>query len=366
MPQKFRKEPPVRSRAIRKASELASGAVLAVLLLSIGIVIGRYQLDGTELGLTNMLVLAAAFGAAWASFRTSRRDVPDRRERPDTSLRINNRTAMRVEDVIRAADRQHASSTTPDRRPAPPRPAEAPDAMQEMGEPMPTMSPRVTPNGQITTGELAATGEDDSLADSSDLPRQSSDASHQPPPDVSTFERSHQQPDDVNRIDSHMAGTPGGGQEVPPVGAPDDVETDESHASSQAPDSGSSIPVDAEGPSAEASDLALLPTAAIRRYLASLSRLQAEASTRTGSPGDTIEDSDANHSTDVDLPLTEIRGIGPALTSALKQLGITTVHDLAALNPSDIDHLEEQLGAFGMRIRSGRWVEQARQMIGDE
>ncbi|MEM6819775.1 MAG: helix-hairpin-helix domain-containing protein [Pseudomonadota bacterium] len=59
-----------------------------------------------------------------------------------------------------------------------------------------------------------------------------------------------------------------------------------------------------------------------------------------------------------------IRGIGPALARRLETHGIRTLQDLAAMREQDIDALDQKL-KFPGRIRRDRWVEQAREMVGD-
>ncbi|MEO1581533.1 MAG: helix-hairpin-helix domain-containing protein [Pseudomonadota bacterium] len=59
-----------------------------------------------------------------------------------------------------------------------------------------------------------------------------------------------------------------------------------------------------------------------------------------------------------------IRGIGPALARRLETHGIRTLQDLAAMREQDIDALDQKL-KFPGRIRRDRWVEQAREIVGD-
>jgi predicted flap endonuclease-1-like 5' DNA nuclease len=61
--------------------------------------------------------------------------------------------------------------------------------------------------------------------------------------------------------------------------------------------------------------------------------------------------------------LTRISGIGPGLAAKLKQQGITTFAQLAALSDAEIDQLEETIIKFPGRIRREDWVGQAKQLL---
>jgi predicted flap endonuclease-1-like 5' DNA nuclease len=54
-----------------------------------------------------------------------------------------------------------------------------------------------------------------------------------------------------------------------------------------------------------------------------------------------------------------IKGIGPKLADALHGLGFTRFEQLAHLTPTEIERLDDQLGAFRGRITRDRVVEQA-------
>jgi len=55
----------------------------------------------------------------------------------------------------------------------------------------------------------------------------------------------------------------------------------------------------------------------------------------------------------------KLKGVGPKLAETLHRLGYTRFEQLAHLTPTEIDRLDEQLGAFRGRIRRDRIVEQA-------
>lgn len=65
--------------------------------------------------------------------------------------------------------------------------------------------------------------------------------------------------------------------------------------------------------------------------------------------------------------LTRIKGVGPKLAALLRDLGVTTLSQIAAWSDNDIDRIDPQLGRFQGRIRRDAWVEQARLLdAGDE
>ncbi len=61
--------------------------------------------------------------------------------------------------------------------------------------------------------------------------------------------------------------------------------------------------------------------------------------------------------------LQRIGGIGPVIAGTLRDIGITTIQEVAALTDEDLDRIDEHLDAFRGRSRRDRWVEQARRLI---
>ncbi len=59
-------------------------------------------------------------------------------------------------------------------------------------------------------------------------------------------------------------------------------------------------------------------------------------------------------------PLTTLKGLGPRAVAALAGQGITSVADLAALDPTRAAAVDAQLGPLAGRIARDRWVEQAK------
>jgi predicted flap endonuclease-1-like 5' DNA nuclease len=57
--------------------------------------------------------------------------------------------------------------------------------------------------------------------------------------------------------------------------------------------------------------------------------------------------------------LCQIKGVGPKLADALRDLGFTSYAQLAHLTPTEIERLDERLGTFRGRITRDRIVEQA-------
>lgn len=64
----------------------------------------------------------------------------------------------------------------------------------------------------------------------------------------------------------------------------------------------------------------------------------------------------------VQIDVTRISGIGPALRTRLASAGITDVRQIAALDEDDASELDEQL-ELGGRVARDEWVKQARALI---
>lgn len=62
--------------------------------------------------------------------------------------------------------------------------------------------------------------------------------------------------------------------------------------------------------------------------------------------------------------LERIRGIGPVIAATLRSLGITTLHQVAALSDAELDRIDAHLDAFPGRARRDRWVQQAADLLG--
>jgi predicted flap endonuclease-1-like 5' DNA nuclease len=60
--------------------------------------------------------------------------------------------------------------------------------------------------------------------------------------------------------------------------------------------------------------------------------------------------------------LRRIKGIGPSLERRLKDLGVRTMQDLAALDEAGVARIDEALDFKG-RVARERWVEQARELL---
>lgn len=61
-----------------------------------------------------------------------------------------------------------------------------------------------------------------------------------------------------------------------------------------------------------------------------------------------------------DTDLTRIKGVGPKLAVLLRELGVTSLQQIAAWSDDDIDRIDARLGRFEGRIRRDDWVMQAR------
>jgi len=60
--------------------------------------------------------------------------------------------------------------------------------------------------------------------------------------------------------------------------------------------------------------------------------------------------------------LTQIKGVGPALEKLLHKAGIFHFEQLAKLDKSGVDELQEMLTGFPGRVRRDKWINQARQL----
>ena len=60
--------------------------------------------------------------------------------------------------------------------------------------------------------------------------------------------------------------------------------------------------------------------------------------------------------------LKQIAGIGPGLEKKLKENGVKTLKQIAALKGDDIARLEEKIVQFSGRIKRDKWVEQAKKL----
>ncbi len=67
--------------------------------------------------------------------------------------------------------------------------------------------------------------------------------------------------------------------------------------------------------------------------------------------------------TTTDAGLRRITGIGPAIESALKELGIMNLQQMASLQTEDVRRLDKQLGKYSGRIVRQDWVKQAEQLL---
>lgn len=61
-----------------------------------------------------------------------------------------------------------------------------------------------------------------------------------------------------------------------------------------------------------------------------------------------------------DQPVTLLKGLGPKVSTALAERGITTVGQLAVLDDDRAAALDAEMGPFRGRMARDRWIEQAR------
>ena len=60
--------------------------------------------------------------------------------------------------------------------------------------------------------------------------------------------------------------------------------------------------------------------------------------------------------------LMQIKGLGPRLAAQLRELGVTSLNDIAQWDDAAIDRIDAQLGRFQGRIRRDDWVSQAKML----
>lgn len=89
-------------------------------------------------------------------------------------------------------------------------------------------------------------------------------------------------------------------------------------------------------------------------------RDQSEGSQEEAETADTLP---ADDTQDLDLDLTTIKGIGPALAKRLHGLGVRNVVDLAHLDDRGLDVVIGRLGRFGKRLIQEDWIGQARRRL---
>jgi predicted flap endonuclease-1-like 5' DNA nuclease len=58
--------------------------------------------------------------------------------------------------------------------------------------------------------------------------------------------------------------------------------------------------------------------------------------------------------------LTRIKGLGPKISTALRQLGVTRYAQIAEWTEADVAAIDAQLGAFAGRATRDNWIEQSR------
>ena len=64
--------------------------------------------------------------------------------------------------------------------------------------------------------------------------------------------------------------------------------------------------------------------------------------------------------------LTRIKGVGPKLANALRELGITSFAEIASWDEAEMDRVDAQLGRFQGRIRRDDWTTQAALLAGGD
>ena len=61
--------------------------------------------------------------------------------------------------------------------------------------------------------------------------------------------------------------------------------------------------------------------------------------------------------------LKAIRGVGPKMEAKLREMGVTSLRQVAAFTEEDVERISSGIGAFPGRIERDRWVPQARELV---
>ena len=134
------------------------------------------------------------------------------------------------------------------------------------------------------------------------------------------------------------AGVPPTEPDAPPLQAPDQPAA----AASPAPPS----PVAVQPPVADVASIATAREALAEREFTAAPPASLAAEPASAGPADGS--------------VTQLKGLGPKVAARLAELGVTTVGQVAALDPAAASSLDARLGAFSGRMERDRWIEQAR------
>ena len=345
----------VRLPDMMAVGRAALGGLLGVFLVTSGLLMGRYRLDNSAAAVLVVLVVSAAIGAWWTELQ--RRDRESRTSEaadPKTVLTPRQkRSALSVSEVVESDRVRRAAASTTEagadaRAPSEPPPltsvpaspagaeegtSESQRLPSEIGpteEPLEGERPAVA-SSDDAIGPLPETpAEDDLSADDATSP---SDATATAPEAAAVFDQS--------TLDA----------EVPP----DTTDHTEPDHAELPPDTTDHTEEEVPG------------TAEKQRGTFDRSISVADLIEMTAGEEEPRELTTrvfvTDHPEGPPIDLTSIRGIGPAISKALGELGLTDVRDLAELEPEDLDYLERRLGRFAPVTRSTRWVSEARKIV---
>lgn len=328
---------------LQSIGRIALGAALAALLVSVGMLIGRLQLDDSRVTVLTVLFAGAALGAWWTA--ASRREPSPlqgvTKKRPLVLPSSQKHSALSVQEVI-AASQPDSKEISVDLEAKVPPPETVPS---ESADPTDDLRPelvdleRSTPVDSIVgvdlSNEQTAAEESESAAPAS---RKDGEGARRPKPETrSTRDRRTPTkfPDDVT--DSRGAGAtpePAIPEEPGSAWAPPDEQASKGE------------PATDVGPSVSVLGLLELTADVVGEI---------DLTDRTVGRG-----ADA-----APIDLTTVRGIGPALSAGLTRLGVSDVRSLAVLDADDQAYLEERLGRFASRDRIRRWVEHAQRIVAE-
>lgn len=323
---------------------IALGAALAVLLISIGMLVGRYRLDDSRLAVAVVLLAGAALGGWWTAISRTRPSQPNE---PTNAKR----------PLVLPSDRRHSALSVQ-------------DAIAEMGVDLTegsgerlsidltdnTSGPDVPIRTQVGPDEAAE------RADPVDIPIQAGVGNERPPPE----ERS---PAEAPAALRTVTSDPGRLEVVSESDLQHEMtpEIRTNLAAVGDPSSPAEPAEKGESREAEADDTASSARVATRVHRAvSLDELLDLTEDVEGSI-DLAEGAPGGADDAVPVDLTAVRGIGPALSAGLGRIGVRDVHHLAALDSRDQAYLSLRLGRFASSDRIREWVEEAQRLIaGDE
>lgn len=301
---------------------VALGAVLAVFLVSIGMLMGRYRMDGSGVPVLVALISSAGLGAWWTVVVGRKRHGENvaSSKRPAVLRPRTERPVLSVQEVMAAAEKERRA--VEDRLDI-----DVAGGSRFIGHPG-----TATESGTGDRGDTR-TAESDTPSIHTDDEHDGETALEPIPDELAGPDHASEASHEFTDLDSDSADRVSRERDEP-------IDTPEAEDEGTPPDE----LVLTSNPSISVADL-LDQTADV-----------AEQTTLVVDLTDRPEDAPP-------IGLTAIRGIGPTISSALTQLGVTDVRDLAVLTEDDLTYLESRLGRFASRTRTREWIDQAQRIV---